>query len=80
MYPSDTPECSRLVVLLHDMEVRDRLVQSRINKFLYQYSTDTMPRQTHANMVSISSLYYIHVHLTYIHIIAGYWHVCQLSC
>ena len=51
-YSPDQKQSSRLVVLLHDLEVRDRLAQSRINKFLYQYSTESMPRQSQSNMVS----------------------------
>ena len=51
-YAPTEKQSSRLVVLLHDLEVRDRLVQSRINKFLYQYSTESMPRQSQSNMVS----------------------------
>ena len=50
-YPSDSEQASRLVLLIRDMEIRDRLAQSQINKFLYQYTTDAMPRQSHANMV-----------------------------
>ncbi len=50
-FPHDTEQSSRLVLLVRDMEVRDRLAQSQINKFLYQYTTDAMPRQSHANMV-----------------------------
>ena len=51
-YAPDQKQSSRLVVLLHDLEVRDRLAQSRINKFLYQYSTESMPRQSQSNTVS----------------------------
>ena len=51
VYPPDTEQASRLVLLVHDVEMRDRLAHSQINKFLYQYTTEAMPRQSHANMV-----------------------------
>ena len=37
--------------LVQDVEIRDRLAQSQINKFLYQYTSEACPKQTHANMV-----------------------------
>ena len=52
VFPQDTAQATRLVFLVRDLEIRDRLAQSNINKFLYQYTTETMPRQSHANMVS----------------------------
>ena len=57
IYPSHTEQASRQVLVIHDIEMRDRLEHSNINKFLYQYSSEWLPRQTHANMVS---------HLTYL--------------
>lgn len=39
-------------MIIHDIEIRDRLQNSSINKFMYQYSSESMPKQTHANMVS----------------------------
>ena len=50
-YPSDCEQSSRLVVLVGDIEVRDRLADSHINKLLYQYTTEAMPKQAHASMV-----------------------------
>lgn len=52
VFPQDTTQATRLVFLVRDLEIRDRLAQSNINKFLYQHTTETMPRQSHANMVS----------------------------
>ena len=52
VYPSTAKECSRLVVVVHDAEVRDRLRVSEINKLLYQNAREGLPKQTHANMVS----------------------------
>ena len=50
-YPEDTEQASRLVVLVQDVEIRDRLAHSQINKFLYQYTSEACPKQSHANMV-----------------------------
>lgn len=52
-YPSHTEQASRQVLVISDMEIRDRLADSKINKFLYQYSSEHMPKQTNSNMVSI---------------------------
>ncbi|XP_046401930.1 autophagy-related protein 2 homolog B isoform X2 [Ischnura elegans] len=57
VYPDDTKEASRQVILVHDVEIRDRLATSEINKFLYQYSSETKPRQSHANMVVIKAVH-----------------------
>ena len=51
-YPPDTEQISRVVLLVHNAEIRDRLADSQINKFLYQYTTEARPRQSHANMVT----------------------------
>lgn len=51
MYPDNTKEASRQILLVSEFEVRDRLASSRINKFLYQYSSESRPKQSHANMV-----------------------------
>ena len=50
-YPEHTEQASRLVVLVQDVEIRDRLAHSQINKFLYQYTSEACPNQSHANMV-----------------------------
>ena len=50
-YPEGVEQSSRFVFLVRDLEIRDRLAVSRINKFLYHFSTETRPRQSHANMV-----------------------------
>ena len=51
VYPEVAEQASRQILLINEVEIRDRLVSSKINKFLYQYTSDTMPRQSHANMV-----------------------------
>lgn len=52
IYPLDSQYSSRYILLVYDIEVRDRLAVSQINKFLYQYATKDLPRQSHANMVN----------------------------
>lgn len=42
----------RQVILIQDFEIRDKLASSNINKFLYLYSSEAMPKQHDANMVS----------------------------
>nr|CAD7593142.1 unnamed protein product [Timema genevievae] len=51
VYPENTAEASRQVLLVNEVEVRDRLASSQINKFLYQYSSEARPKQSHANMM-----------------------------
>ncbi|XP_014205961.1 autophagy-related protein 2 homolog B [Copidosoma floridanum] len=57
VYPDNTKEASRQVLLISNIEMRDRLATSQINKFLYQYSSDALPKQTHANMFSVRALH-----------------------
>jgi len=56
VYPDNTLQASRQVLIISELEIRDRLALSKINKFLYQYSSDALPRQSHANMVRTSLL------------------------
>ncbi len=51
-YPGDSEQAARLVVLVNEVEVRDLLRHSSINKLLYQYTTEATPRQSHAHMVT----------------------------
>lgn len=44
---------SRQVFIVQELEVRDRLASSQINKFLYLYTSESMPRRAHSNMVSM---------------------------
>ncbi|XP_077537493.1 autophagy-related 2 isoform X2 [Haemaphysalis longicornis] len=57
LFPEGAMQASRQVLLIQDVEIRDRLASSRINKFLYQYTSETMPRQSHANMVMVKLLH-----------------------
>lgn len=56
IYPESAQQASRNVLLIHDVEIRDRLASSKINKFLYQFSSESCPRQAHANMVQVKAL------------------------
>ena len=56
IYPEGSEKLYRDVLLIYDLELRDRLVSSQINKFLYQYSSEDMPKQSSANMVTIRLL------------------------
>ncbi|XP_055954080.1 autophagy-related protein 2 homolog B-like [Argiope bruennichi] len=57
VYPEDNEYASRYVLLVEDIEIRDKLKSSNINKFLYQYSSQKIPRQSNANMVEVKALY-----------------------
>ncbi|KAK6182870.1 hypothetical protein SNE40_010457 [Patella caerulea] len=57
IYPQHTEQASRQVLVIHELEIRDRLASSQINKFLYQYTSENIPRQTNANMVLIKALH-----------------------
>lgn len=48
--PEEQP-LSRQVFIVQELEVRDRLASSQINKFLYLHTSERMPRRTHSNMV-----------------------------
>lgn len=51
VYPEDVKQASRYVLLIQEVEIRDRLASSNINKFLYQYYSTARPKQSNANMV-----------------------------
>ncbi|KAM4853880.1 autophagy-related protein 2 homolog B [Thomomys bottae] len=66
VYPSCKPECdssllehpvSRQVFVVQDLEIRDRLATSQMNKFLYLYCSKEMPRKAHSNMLTIKALH-----------------------
>ncbi|XP_063976895.1 autophagy-related protein 2 homolog B [Diachasmimorpha longicaudata] len=56
-YSENAAEASRQVLLVSEIEIRDRLASSHINKFLYQYSSEARPRQTHANMFALKAVH-----------------------
>ncbi|XP_014232573.1 autophagy-related protein 2 homolog A [Trichogramma pretiosum] len=57
LYPDNTREASCQILLISEIEIRDRLASSHINKFLYQYSSETKPRQSHANMFAMKAIH-----------------------
>ncbi|KAJ6656924.1 hypothetical protein lerEdw1_002925 [Lerista edwardsae] len=48
---------ARQVFIVQELEIRDRLASSQINKFLYLYSSERMPRRAHSNMLTIKALH-----------------------
>lgn len=65
VYPQVAPEdgilteqpVSRQVFSVQDLEIRDRLASSMMNKFLYLYSSKEMPRKAHSNMLTVRALH-----------------------
>ena len=53
VYPLTAEQCNRFVLLVNDIEVLDKLKSSGINKFLHVFTSEAMPRPTHANMVYV---------------------------
>lgn len=53
IYPDTTKQASRQILSISEVEVRDRLESSEINTFLYQYTSQSKPKQSNANMVRI---------------------------
>lgn len=47
----------RQAFAVQDLEIRDRLATSQMNKFLYLYSSKEMPRKAHSNMLTIKALH-----------------------
>ncbi|XP_035280532.1 autophagy-related protein 2 homolog B isoform X1 [Anguilla anguilla] len=48
---------SRQVFTVQDLEIRDRLATSQMNKFLYLYSSKEMPRKAHSNMLTVKAVH-----------------------
>ncbi|CAH1390573.1 unnamed protein product [Nezara viridula] len=57
IYPEKTTQASRQVLLIHNFEICDKLKSSEINKFLYQYSSETKPLQSNANMIMVKAVH-----------------------
>ncbi|KAF6217295.1 hypothetical protein GE061_001649 [Apolygus lucorum] len=57
IYPEQSLYASRQVLIIHEFEIRDKLSTSQINKFLYQYSSESSPRQSNANMMVIKAVH-----------------------
>ncbi|XP_028916332.1 autophagy-related protein 2 homolog A isoform X3 [Ornithorhynchus anatinus] len=48
---------ARQVFIVQELEIRDRLASSQINKFLYLHTSEKMPRRAHSNMLTIKALH-----------------------
>lgn len=57
VYPDNTIEAARQILLVSEIEIRDRLASSHINKFLYQYCSEAKPKQSHANMFAMKAVH-----------------------
>jgi autophagy-related protein 2 len=57
IYPSTTEQASRQVLLITELEIRDRLAISNINKFLYHPTVGFRTRQGCNHMVAIKALH-----------------------
>lgn len=55
VYPEDTVQASRQVLLISDVKIKDLLASSYFNMFLYQHTSQARPKQSHANMVVIKA-------------------------
>uniref|UniRef100_A0A914VF89 Autophagy-related protein 2 n=1 Tax=Plectus sambesii TaxID=2011161 RepID=A0A914VF89_9BILA len=56
MFGGNAPALARHLLTLQDVEVRDRLTASQINKMLYQYASGQRPRRTCAPMIAVRLL------------------------
>lgn len=56
-YPTSTEQASRQVLLVTELEIRDRLAISNINKFLYHPTVGFRTRQGNNHMVVIKALH-----------------------
>jgi autophagy-related protein 2 len=56
-YPPMREQASRQIIVLHEIEICDRLASSRINKFLHHYASSSLPRQSHSNMFLLKALH-----------------------
>ncbi|XP_005384601.1 PREDICTED: autophagy-related protein 2 homolog A isoform X3 [Chinchilla lanigera] len=48
---------SRQVLIVQELEIRDRLASSQINKFLHLHTSERLPRRTHSNMLTVKALH-----------------------
>ncbi|XP_075874305.1 autophagy-related protein 2 homolog B isoform X1 [Nelusetta ayraudi] len=55
--PAVDQPVSRQVFVVQDLEIRDRLAASQMNKFLYLYSSKEMPRKAHSNMLTVKAIH-----------------------
>lgn len=52
LYAPGETKASRQCLYIKDVEIIDKLPTSEANKFLYQYSSDSLPRQANANVLT----------------------------
>lgn len=57
VYPRHTNQASRQVIVVSELEVRDRLETSDINKFLYHPSAKHLPNKSTQHMIVIKALH-----------------------
>ncbi|XP_055908295.1 autophagy-related protein 2 homolog B isoform X2 [Eupeodes corollae] len=57
VYPTQTTQASRQVLVISELEVRDRLQTSEINKFLYHPSAKHLPNKSSQHMIVIKALH-----------------------
>ncbi|CAG7725322.1 unnamed protein product, partial [Allacma fusca] len=55
VYPQNTEQASRQVLVINSVEIKDKLKSSQFNKMLYLYTSSTLPKQSYANMVVIKA-------------------------
>lgn len=57
IYPTYTTQASRQVIVISELEIRDRLQTSEINKFLYHPSPRHLPNKSSQHMIVIKALH-----------------------
>lgn len=53
LYPKDADQSSRQILVINNIEVKDKLLTSEFNKMLYLHTSPSKPKQYYANMVVI---------------------------
>ena len=53
LYPPDQKKTSRQCLFIKDIQIKDKVATSEMNKFLYQLSNDSLPKQSNANMLTL---------------------------
>jgi len=56
-YPTSSSYSSRQVLIISDIEIRDRLISSDINKLLYHPFKNSIPQRNNENMVTVKALH-----------------------
>lgn len=51
LYPPGNAQAARQILTVQDIEIRDHLFVSSINKLLYRHTTEQKPKQTYLPMV-----------------------------